>query len=70
MIPFLHLLREAAQVSAMVAHNHPSGNPNPSREDIDFTKRLSEFGKIVGIEVLDHIIIGTTYYSLKDKGHM
>jgi DNA repair protein RadC len=54
----------------MVAHNHPSGNPNPSREDIDVTKRLSEVGKIFGIEVLDHIIIGTTYYSLKDKGHM
>ena len=56
--------------SAIVAHNHPSGNPSPSREDIDVTKRLCEVGKVIGIEVLDHIIVGNTYYSLKEKGHM
>ncbi|GAE27532.1 DNA repair protein RadC [Halalkalibacter wakoensis JCM 9140] len=56
--------------SAIVAHNHPSGNPSPSREDLEVTKRLTEVGKVIGIEVLDHIIVGNTYYSFKEKGHM
>ena len=56
--------------SAIVAHNHPSGNPSPSSEDLEVTKRLCEVGKVIGIEVLDHIIVGNTYYSLKEKGHM
>lgn len=48
-------------------HNHPSGDPTPSREDIDTTKRLIESGKLLGIRVLDHIIIGNgKYSSLKD----
>lgn len=57
--------------SIIVFHNHPSGNPAPSREDIEFTKRLVECGEILGIEVLDHIIVGDyNYASLKDKGYM
>ena len=49
-------------------HNHPSGNPDPSKEDIMITKRLNECGKILGINVLDHIVIGDgTYYSLKEN---
>ncbi|MNP57978.1 hypothetical protein D3C76_1528510 [compost metagenome] len=53
----------------MCAHNHPSGDPTPSPEDIQITKRLIEAGAIVGIDVLDHIIIGDgTYVSLKEKG--
>ncbi|WNF37184.1 DNA repair protein RadC [Bacillaceae bacterium IKA-2] len=56
--------------SAIVAHNHPSGNPQPSREDIEITKKLVESGKIVGIEILDHVIITNTYYSFKEKGQM
>ncbi|MED1602407.1 RadC family protein [Alkalihalophilus marmarensis] len=56
--------------SAIVAHNHPSGNPSPSQEDLEVTKRLCEAGKVIGIEVLDHLIIGNTYFSLKEKGHM
>jgi DNA repair protein RadC len=44
--------------SMIVAHNHPSGNPEASREDIDLTKRLIQAGKIVGIDVVDHLIIG------------
>jgi len=52
-------------------HNHPSGDPSPSREDIDVTKRLVECGKIIGIELLDHIIIGEhKYVSLKEKGYV
>lgn len=50
-------------------HNHPSGDPNPSKEDINITLRLKECGKIMGIELLDHIIIGNNkYVSLKEKG--
>ncbi|NLM22409.1 MAG: DNA repair protein RadC [Peptococcaceae bacterium] len=53
----------------ILLHNHPSGDPTPSREDIDITKRLIEGGKILGIEVLDHVIIGDKkYVSLKEQG--
>lgn len=60
----------ANAVSIIVMHNHPSGDPTPSREDIEVTKRLCEAGKIVGVEVLDHIIIGDKYSSLKEKGYL
>lgn len=60
----------ANAVSIILMHNHPSGNCKPSREDINITKRLVEAGHIVGIEVLDHIIIGQSYCSLKEEGHM
>ena len=60
----------ANAVSVIFMHNHPSGDPTPSREDIEITKRLSEAGKILGVEVLDHIIIGDRYCSLKEKGHL
>ena len=45
-------------VNIIVAHNHPSGDPSPSMEDIQITKKLIEAGKVVGIGVIDHIIIG------------
>ena len=52
----------------ILAHNHPSGNVMPSKEDIDLTKRLHEAGNILGIPVLDHLIIGEEeYYSFKEK---
>lgn len=57
-------------VSIILIHNHPSGDCTPSREDITITKRLVEAGKIVGVEVLDHIIIGQQYCSLKEKGYI
>lgn len=60
----------ANAVSIILMHNHPSGDCTPSREDIDITKRLVEAGKILGVEVLDHIIIGDTYTSLKEKGYL
>jgi DNA repair protein RadC len=54
----------------IVAHNHPSGDTTPSREDIVLTKRLSEAGKILGIEFHDHVIIGDgRWLSLKEKGY-
>ena len=54
------LKRSAAGV--ILVHNHPSGNPEPSSADIALTKRLSEAGNILGIEVLDHIVIGDGIY--------
>jgi len=54
---------------AIVAHNHPSGDPKPSNEDISLTEALSESGKILGIPILDHVIIGRgKYYSFKEQG--
>ncbi|AQS59963.1 RadC family protein [Desulforamulus ferrireducens] len=59
--------RSAAAV--ILVHNHPSGDPTPSREDITLTKRLIEAGEIIGIDVLDHIVIGDNRFtSLKSKG--
>ncbi len=50
-------------------HNHPSGDTEPSRDDIEITNRLVEAGKIMGIEILDHIIVGDDRYtSLKERG--
>ena len=54
--------------SVIICHNHPSGDPEPSEEDITITRRLIDAGKIIGIEVLDHIILGSKSVSLKEKG--
>ena len=66
------VFKEAVQrgsANIIVCHNHPSGDPNPSKEDIDITLRLKECGNIMGIGLLDHIIIGNNkYVSLKEKG--
>lgn len=60
-----------SSASIIVAHNHPSGHVSPSPEDIEVTKRLVEAGDIMGVQVLDHIIIGDqTFVSLKEKGYM
>lgn len=68
------VFREAIKRSAasiIVAHNHPSGDPTPSQEDIQVTKRLADTGKLIGIEVLDHLIIGDgKFVSLKEKGYL
>ncbi|HFR4142336.1 TPA: RadC family protein [Bacillus cereus] len=57
--------------SIIVAHNHPSNDPTPSSEDLEVTKRLIEAGKVVGIDVLDHLIVCEgSFISLKEKGHM
>ncbi len=54
--------------SVIFAHNHPSGDPEPSKEDLELTKRLSKAGEIVGIDVLDHIIVcDKSYVSLKAR---
>lgn len=57
-----------SSASIILVHNHPSGDPTPSKEDIAITRRLFEGGEILGIKVLDHIIIGNNkYLSLKEK---
>ena len=63
------LIESAAHI--IVAHNHPSGDPTPSSEDIEVTKKLVETGKIMGIDVLDHVIIGDCrHFSMKEAGHI
>jgi DNA repair protein RadC len=59
------ILNNAASV--ILAHNHPSGDPEPSKDDIEITRRLVEAGKLLGIEVLDHVIIGERYLSMKER---
>jgi len=56
-------------VSVILVHNHPSGDSTPSEDDIGLTKRLAEAGEIMGIDVLDHVIIGDdNFLSLKREG--
>ena len=64
------ILNNAASI--IVAHQHPSDDPTPSREDLEVTKRLAEAGKIMGIDVLDHVIVTYTgkNVSLKEKGYL
>jgi DNA repair protein RadC len=60
-----------SSAAIICAHNHPSGDPTPSREDIHITERLAEAGRIIGIDVLDHLIIGDQkFVSLKEQGLM
>jgi DNA repair protein radc len=62
---------ENSSASIICVHNHPSGDPTPSPEDIIMTQRLREVGEIIGIELLDHVIVGRTgWISLKMKGHI
>jgi DNA repair proteins len=61
----------ANSASIIECHNHPSGVPEPSREDIELTERLRDSGTLLGIELLDHIVLGDdTFVSLKDRGLM
>ena len=56
-------------VALIIVHNHPSGSPEPSRADIAITNRIAEAGRLLGIEVHDHVIIGREgHVSLKAKG--
>lgn len=62
------LLHNAAAI--IVAHNHPSGDPTPSQEDANVTRRLFDAGKLLGIELLDHLVIGENgrYTSFREEG--
>lgn len=58
--------------SIILAHNHPSGDPTPSPDDLNVTSRLASAGETIGIELLDHIVIGARgkFISLKERGHI
>ncbi len=61
----------AAAAAIVLVHNHPSGQPNPSADDLEITRRLVEVGELVGLRVLDHVICGwDTFVSLADRGLM
>lgn len=67
---FAELIAQRA-ASAILAHNHPSGNLEPSPEDREITRRLTEAGNLLGIEVLDHLIFSDRgYYSFMERGEM
>ena len=60
----------ASAAAIVLAHNHPSGDPEPSAEDVALTRRLAAAGTLLGIEVLDHVVIGEVgrFVSLKERG--
>lgn len=68
------VFKEAVKMSSaglILAHNHPSGDPTPSQDDLLLTKRLYEAGEILGIRIIDHLIIGDNrYLSLKERGQL
>ena len=70
---FREAVRNGQTASVILAHNHPSGDPTPSKEDIDITRRLVEAGKILGIPIVDHVICGRPsdmspgFVSLREK---
>ena len=67
---FLEAIKKSAN-KMILMHNHPSGDPTPSSEDINITRRLISAGQIVGIEILDHVIIGDgSFYSFKENGQI
>ena len=74
LIKVVELFKEAVRENCpalVVVHNHPSGDPTPSPEDIKVTEQIVKAGKLLDIEVLDHLIIGQQrYISLKERGLM
>ena len=61
----------AGASSLVVAHNHPSGDPEPSRQDVDFTRSMVEAGRVLGVEVVDHLIVTRrSYYSFRRAGRL
>lgn len=74
MVSVREIFKEALDnraASIVLLHNHPSGNPSPSREDMKVTRNVAEAGKIIGIELLDHIVIGdNSYFSFKQMQYI
>lgn len=65
---FNPVIRESA-AAVIFVHNHPSGDPAPSPEDLEITRRLKEVGELMGVRVLDHVVIGQErYFSFSDRG--
>ena len=66
---FNPIIRESA-AAVILIHNHPSGDPTPSQEDLEITRRLREVGEVMGVKVLDHIVVGKgRYVSFVDDGY-
>ena len=64
-------LRPVARRHSVLFHNHPSGDPTPSPDDVALTARLVDAGTLMGIEVLDHLVLGDVrYYSFKESGRI
>jgi DNA repair protein RadC len=67
----IHSALQKFAVSIICAHNHPSGDPKPSKEDRDFTRELCQAGNIMQVKILDHLIIGDNqYHSFADSGEL
>ncbi len=65
---FNPVIRESA-AAVLFVHNHPSGDPTPSQEDMEITRRLKEVGEVMGIRVVDHVVIGhDRYFSFSERG--
>jgi len=63
--------KDHSAAAIILLHNHPTGDPTPSPEDLEVTRRLCEAGELMGIKVLDHIIIGDgAFYSFSERGVM
>jgi DNA repair protein RadC len=61
----------ANAAAIVLTHNHPSGNPTPSPDDHQLTRRLVDAGRLIGVEVLDHIIVGEgRYFSFREGGRL
>ncbi len=62
----------SSAASVIVSHKHPSGDPTPSSEDLEITEWLYRTGEIIGINLIDHVIVGESgqYYSMKERGNM
>lgn len=66
---YMPVIRESA-AAVIFVHNHPSGDPTPSKEDLEITRRLREVGDLIGVRVLDHVVIGKgRYVSFVDDGY-
>ncbi|MCX7653156.1 MAG: DNA repair protein RadC [Fervidobacterium sp.] len=64
------IFREAIirnSTAIIMVHNHPSGDPTPSQEDVELTKRIKKAGELLGVSLVDHIVIGKTYFSLRQN---
>jgi DNA repair protein RadC len=65
---FAPAVRHSAAAVVLV-HNHPSGDPQPSADDLDITRRLADAGRLLGVRVVDHVIVGDgSFVSLADRG--
>jgi DNA repair protein RadC len=61
----------ANSTSVLILHNHPSGDPVPSPEDLELTRRLAAAGVLMGIDVIDHVVLGDVrYWSFKETGRL